>query len=124
MLSFCKDLLLHGSRIVVLQSLREDPLHKIHQGHQEIVRCSLQLRPCVWWFRVSKKLAGMIKESSECAKTATPWKEPLKALPVARYPWQVVASGLFELTSVMYMYLLVAEYLSCYPCRGHQIDQH
>ena len=112
-LSLCKDLLLHGSRIVVPQLLREDTLHKIHQGQQGIVRCSLRLRSSVWWPGASKELAGMIEQCPECAKVATPWREPLITTPVPEYPWQVVGSDLFELHGVKY--LLVADYLSRYP---------
>ena len=57
-----------------------------------------------------RNLQGWLSNGQlECAKTATAWREPLKASPVSRYPWQVVASGLFELNSAKY--LLVADYL-------------
>ena len=112
-LSLCKDLLLHGSRTVVLRSLRKGTLHKIHQGHQGIVRCSLRLRSSVWWPGASKELAGMIEQCPEGAKVATPWKEPLITTPVPEYPWQVVRSDLFELNGVKY--LLASDYLSRYP---------
>ena len=55
----------------------------------------------------------MIEQCPECAKTATPWREPLITSPVPEYPWQVVGSDLFELNGVKY--LLVADYLSRYP---------
>ena len=70
------------------------------------------LRSSVWWPGASKELAGIIEQCPECAKVATPWREPLITTLVPEYPWQVVGSDLFELNGVKY--LLVADYLSRY----------
>ena len=112
-LTIVNDILLHGSRIVVPLSLRNETLQRIHQGHQGIVRCRYRMRMSVWWPGVSKEISEMVEQCSACTKTATLKKEPLISSPVPEYPWQVIGSDLFELNGSTY--LLVADYLSRYP---------
>ena len=38
-LTECKQLLMHGQRIVIPRSLQRETLKKIHEGHQGIERC-------------------------------------------------------------------------------------
>ena len=112
-LTLCNDLLLYGSRIVVPYALRKETLRRLHQGHQGIARCCLRMRTSVWWPGGSNEIVQKIEQCPECAKSATPSREPLMTSPVPEYPWQVVGPDLFELNGVKY--LLVVDYLSRYP---------
>ena len=56
-----EDLLLCGGRIVVLQSLWEETLKKLHQGHQGIQQCHLRAQSSVWWPGVSRQISDFIK---------------------------------------------------------------
>ena len=49
----------------------------------------------------------------ECAKNATPHREPLIVTKLPNYPWQVVRTDLFEYKGVHY--LLTVDYFSRYP---------
>ena len=112
-LSVGSKLLLYGSQIVVPKSMRKETLDKIHQGHQGIVRCRLRMKNSVWWPGSSTEIAQRVEKCAECAKVATPRKEPLISSPTPEYPWQVVGSNLFELNGTIY--LLVVDYLSRFP---------
>ena len=47
-LSLHDDLLLHGNRVVIPITLRQEILHKLHEGHQGIVKCSLHAKESVF----------------------------------------------------------------------------
>ena len=106
-------LLLHGTRIVIPASLREETMDKIHTGHQGIERCRLRVRNSVWWPRVTQEMTEKIQHCPVCAKEAVPRKEPLMVSPLPDYPWQVIGTDLFELKGDTY--LLVVDYFSRYP---------
>ena len=112
-LSLYENLLLYGSRIVVPTNLRNETLHKIHQGHQGIQRCRLRIASSVWWPGVSKAIESYVKNCPQCLKSYTPPKEPLLSSPLPNRPWQKVAVDLFELNKSHY--LLVVDYFSRFP---------
>jgi len=90
-------LLLRGSRIVVPQPLQKETLQKLHQGHQGIQRCRLRARSSVWWPAISKQINDLAKRCPECVRDLTPHCEPLIPTTLPDYPWQKVASDLFQL---------------------------
>ena len=107
-----EDLLLYGVRIVVPQNLRRTTLQKIHNGHQGFQKCYQRISTSVWWPGISKDLERFIKECLMCLKTMPVPTEPLLQSPLPKYPWQKVASDLFELKGISY--LLVVDYYSQY----------
>ena len=109
-MSLSDNLLLYGARIVVPKSMREETLQKIHQGHQGIQQCHFRVKNSVWWLGVSKDIEALVKSCPECQKSATLSKEPLIKPPLPSYPWEKVASDLFELNKTTY--LLVVDYFS------------
>ncbi|CAB3997741.1 Neural cell adhesion molecule 1, partial [Paramuricea clavata] len=46
---FERVLVMHGTRIVIPQALRNEVLHLAHEGHQGIVKMKNRLRSKVWW---------------------------------------------------------------------------
>ncbi len=111
--SVCEGMLLFNSRIVVPRSLQRETLEKIHQGHQGIERCLLRIKHSVWWPGITSQLKQMAQKCITCSRNARPRREPLLTTPLPKYPWQVVATDLFELHGVHY--LLIADYYSRYP---------
>ena len=81
-LSLYENLLLYGSRIVVLAKLQKETLYKIHQGHQGIQKCYLRMSSSVWWPGVSKAMESYIKNCPQCLKSYIPPKEPLLSSPL------------------------------------------
>ena len=111
-LTYSNDLLLFRSRIIVPKSLRGETLQKIHAGHQGIVRCRLRVAESVWWPGVSHEVEHFIKSCAECQKNTVPPREPLIPSDLPSYPWEKVASDLFEMNKCTY--LLVVDYFSKY----------
>jgi transposase InsO family protein len=111
-LTLNEDLLLRGRRIVVPQNLQKETLQKIHQGHQGITKCSLRATSSVWWLGLKQQLDNLIHNCPECSKAMQPPRQPLICTPLPSYPWERIASDLFELDSKTY--LLVVDYFSRY----------
>ena len=69
-LSVEDGLLMRGSRIVIPSYLRQDMLHRIHEGHQGIVKCRERARHSVWWPGLSAQLeASRTTESHKISVT-------------------------------------------------------
>ena len=112
-LTVCDGLLLFNNRIVVPESLQRETLERIHAGHQGIKRCRARVTTSVWWPGVAYSIAQLVQNCRECAEHARSKREPLIATPLPDYPWQMVATDLFELNKCQY--LLVVDYFSRYP---------
>ena len=107
------ELLLYGGRIVVPKKLQMKTLHKIHAGHQGIVRCRLRATSSVWWPGISKDVEIYVKKCPECVKMTANPRDPLLTTPLPKYPWEKVATDLFQHNGSTY--LLAVDYFSRYP---------
>ena len=67
----------------------------------------------VWWPRLSSDIREMIQHCPECLKKSVSLTEPMIPFKLPDYPWQKVASDLFELKGVTY--LLDVDYFSHFP---------
>ena len=112
-LTLDNELLLYGNRIVVPSALQKDTIEKIHFGHQGIERCQQRVRSSVWWPGVSAQIKQKVLQCQECTKSRRVKREPLMSTPLPDYPWQVVATDLFELNGDKYV--LVVDYFSRFP---------
>ena len=111
-LTVCDGLLFFGKRLVIPQSLQEETMQSLHQGHQGIQRCQLRATSCVWWPGISKDLERFVKQCLVCTKRSVPRKEPMIPSELPTYPWQKVGTNLFELKGATF--LLVVDYFSRY----------
>ena len=109
-ITIVEDLVLYGSRIIVPETLRQDTLRKIHSGHQGIQKCHQRITTSVWWPGVTKDMEQLIKKCPECVKSMTVPREPLLPSPLPQFPWEKIASDLFEYKGKNY--LLVVDYFS------------
>ena len=105
-------LLLRGNHIVVSRQLQKETLEKIHNGHQGMRKCQQRILTAVWCSGITQQLEQMIINCPECSKLSTPLRQPLLPTPLPRYPWEKVATDLFELKGITY--LLVIDYFSRY----------
>ena len=60
------QLLLRGSRIVILQVLQEHVMKMAHEGHQGIVKTKCRLRSKVWWPVVDADAHKLCKSCQGC----------------------------------------------------------
>ena len=104
--------LLRGRRIVVPRSLQRETLAKVHTGHQGIHRCQSRVSMSVWWPGVKHQVEQLVQHCPECTKALAAPRQPMLPTPLPKYPWQRVASDLFELNKKTY--ILVADYFSRY----------
>ena len=111
-LSVVDDLLLHGTRVVVPESLQYEILMKIHHGHQGIQRCRLRVSSSVWWPGVSKQVESFVRRCSTCMKNTPPPVEPMLQSALPSHPWEKVGADLFQLKDSTY--LVVVDYYSRY----------
>ena len=98
---------------MVPESLQHETLCKVHQGHQGIQRCRLRITSSVWWPGVSKQVEEFVKRCPTCMHLSPPAREPMIPSPLPTYPWEKVATDLFELQGKHY--LLLVDYFSRYP---------
>ena len=111
-LTVCDGLLFFGKCLVISQSLQEETMQSLHQGHQGIQRCQVRATSCVWWPGISKDLERFVKQCLVCTKRSVPRKEPMIPSELPTYPWQKVGTDLFELKGATF--LLVVDYFSRY----------
>ena len=111
-LTVLNGILFRGSRLVIPDSMQNDILMRIHDGHQGIVKCRDRARSSVWWPRMSKQIEEFVRNCTTCAKDQKNCAEPLMTTPFPSRPWQRIATDLFELRKDDY--LLVIDYFSRY----------
>ncbi|KAK0156229.1 hypothetical protein N1851_000482 [Merluccius polli] len=110
-LSEHNGLVLRGCRIVVPQSMREEILQKIHQGHQGLVKCRERACSSVWWPGLSTEISNLVSSCQVChEQKRTQQKEPLISTPLPDRPWKRIAMDLCEYNHQDY--LVISDYYS------------
>ena len=95
---------------MIPQPLQPEMLNKLHAGHQGISKCRQRALQSVWWPAISKDIKETINRCMVCCTTRFQHAEPLLSSGFPDYPWQRVASDLFEWKKSKY--LLVMDYYS------------
>lgn len=106
-------LIFKGQTIVIPQALRKDVLLQIHEGHLGIERSKLRARELVFWPGMCKQIEDTVSNCSICQELrhSNP-RQPLIPHEIPQYPWQVVATDLFEWNGNHYV--VVVDYYSRY----------
>ena len=97
---------------MIPQSLRSEMLIKLHAGHQGISKCHQRAYQSVWWPAIGRDIEETINRCMVCCKAKLQHAEPLLSSDFPDYPWQRVASDIFEWQK--HKYLLVIDYYSRY----------
>ena len=95
----------HSSKWTRVQRLR-----LYLSSRQGIERCRMRTKSSVWWPGIAHQISSLIENCPTCVKEAKHRREPLLTSKLPAYPWQVLASDLFELKGEQY--LLVVDYFS------------
>lgn len=102
-LSVYEDLLFKAERLMVPKSMKGTYLKFVHQGHLGITLTLQRARSTVFWHGMSSEVETYIKQCAVCQKTArAPNTEELLMKPVPNFPWQRVATDLFEMEGKVY----------------------
>lgn len=113
-LSVVKGFLLRQDRIIIPQSLRQEMLKKLHEGHLGAEKCKRRARTAIYWPGINADIDKMVSTCDTCLKHhAKQQKEPMIITDPPDGPWQKVGTDLFFLDGRNY--LLVIDYLSNYP---------
>ncbi|MGH0128263.1 UNVERIFIED_CONTAM: hypothetical protein FKN15_034099 [Acipenser sinensis] len=113
-LSVVNGLLLRKDRIVIPQSMRQDMLKRIHEGHLGIEKSKRRARDAIYWPGMSLDIERMIGKCETCLKYHKKQaREPMMVADLPTVPWQKVGTDLFHLNGKDY--LLVIDYFSNYP---------
>ena len=99
-------LLLHGSRLVIPQSLRHQVLEQLHTGHLGITKCRDRAKQSVWWPGLSTQLADFVSKCQICVRDKGTSTEPLISTDVPELPWQRVAADFMKFNGSQYLVLV------------------
>ena len=105
-----EGLIFRGDRIWIPQKMRTEILDKIHAGHQGIVKCKERARQSVWWPTINQDIEKKVMNCPICTTHRIQHAEPLIPTALPDYPWQKVATDLFQWKGMSY--LLVVDYYS------------
>ena len=85
-LSTNDGLLLKGPRIVIPSALREEYLHRLHQGNLSATKIQQNARQHLYWPGLDADITDFGRRCQECIKRAHPPREPLQAHDVPQQP--------------------------------------
>ena len=108
----CSDGVIYkGLRIVVPPSLREHMLRLIHHSHLGMVKSKQRAREVLYWPGMSAEIEEVVRNCSKCAdfQNKLP-RHPLKPTETPEFPFEKVASDLFEFEGKHY--ILLVDYYS------------
>ena len=112
-LTVADGLLLYDDRLVIPESLRQDILGRLHDGHMGISKCRERARMCVWWPDISRDISEFVSECSHCQKYRPAQRsEPLLPSAPPNGPWKCIAADLLNFNGQDY--LSVMDYYSKY----------
>ena len=109
------NLILHGTRIVVLKSLQDHVVNLAHEGHQGLGKTKSLLREKVWFPHIDKLVESKVKSCEACL-IATPEckREPLQMSPLPEAHWKEISIDFAEIPNEEYL-LLITDDCSRYP---------
>ena len=82
-------LILLGSRVIVLESLRGNILQQIHGGHFGIEKCKLRAKSCVYWPSVYKEIENIVNSCCVCHKYHNSQQKQIPSR-----PWRTLSAEL------------------------------
>lgn len=109
------QLVLRGTRILLLSKLRSQAIALAHEGYLGIVGTNQNLRSKVWWPCMDKAAEKFCKSCYGCQLVACPDPpEPLRSTTLPEGPWQDLAIDLLEPLPSGHSVLVVVDFYSRY----------
>ena len=105
-LNIVNGILMRGQRMIIPTPLRKLMLSKLHSVHQGVTKCKERANQSVWWPGIGKQIKEVVYPCLTCCKYRKQRPEPLIPSQFPKYPWQVVATDLFERKGTIYLLLI------------------
>ena len=102
------------SRILIPSSLRKKTIENLHSANQGSSSMLARARKAVYWPGIDKDINDHCAQCTQCIYNApSKQKEPLVVQVIPEYPFQKVASDMFDLDG--YLYLVYVDRLTGFP---------
>lgn len=99
--------MLRGRQIVIPESMREDMLKRIHQGHQGLTKCRERYKGAVWWPGIASDVKRLLSSCNHCnIHKPSQNKEHLIFTPLPELLWQKLAADLYKLKTRLYLLVI------------------
>jgi hypothetical protein len=93
-----------GERIVVPQSVRNDMLSRIHNGHVGIQGCLRRAKESLYWPRMYRDIENFVRNCASCNVYQNEQvEEPLTQHEIPDQPWEKLRVDLFEFRNKNYL---------------------
>ena len=112
-LSTDDGLLLKGPCIVIPNSLKEEYLHRLHEGHLSVNKTQENAKEHLYWPGMDADISDYTKRCQECIKRSRMPKEPLQPHDISAGPWLKLGMDYFNFNGTSYV--LISDYFSKFP---------
>ena len=112
-LSTDNGLLLKGPCIVIPNSLKEEYLHRLHEGHLSVSKTRENAKEHLYWPGMDADISDYHKRCQECIKRSRTPKEPLQPHDIPAGPWLKLGMDYFNFNGTQYV--LISDYFSKFP---------
>lgn len=107
------NILFKNNSVIIPTSMRTEILNTLHEGHLGIEKTKNLARGIVFWPNINQDIENKVKQCETCAMySLNKSKESLLSHEKSIFPWQKLATDLFEYKNQKY--LLVVDYYSNY----------
>lgn len=103
-------ILLKVTKLVIPSVLRNSIPGRLHEGHQDIVKCRKCACQSVWWPGLSQQLNEWVLKCRTCIKKHTNHSDTLAQAELPDRPWQGLGADVFTLKGQKH--LLAVDYYS------------
>ena len=112
-LSTDDGLLLKGPCIVIPNTLKEEYLHRLHEGHLSVNKTRENAKEHLYWPGMDADISDYTKRCQECIKRSRMPKEPLQPHDIPAGPWLKLGMDYFNFNGTQYV--LISDYFSKFP---------
>ena len=112
-LSTDEGLLLKGPHIVIPNILKEEYLHRLHEGHLSASKVKENAKEHLYWPGIEADIDDYSKWCQECIKRSRQPKEPLQPHDTPAGPWRKIGMDYFNFNGTSYV--LISDYFSKFP---------
>ena len=104
-------LLFKGEQLIVPQSLQQDMLFRLHEGHMGRDKCLATAREVFFWPGMTSEIVNLVSKCAVCKEFMNAQQnEPLQSHEIPKLPWEKVGADIFQFDGKYF--LLLVDYYS------------